>query len=280
MSDGATVRPRAEADTEVHLADGKIIQGSDGPVGLVTINNPARRNALSLEMWEGLGQALRAHRDDPAIRVVVLTGAGDDAFASGADISQFDKVRHDAASSEEYARRSQEARDLLALYPKPTIAAIRGFCLGGGLLVAMLADMRIAADTSSFGIPAARLGIAYGWDGLRSLVSLVGPAWARLLMFTGMRIDGAEALRIGLVERIVPPAAVADTAMDLARTIAGNAPLAIDAAKQTIAQLLLDPEQREPSLAKRLGDACMNSEDFREGRRAFMEKRRPRFTGR
>ena len=275
MSNTATA-----AKEDVHLADGKIVQGADGPVGLVTINNPARRNALSLEMWEGLGLALRAHRDDPAIRVVVLTGAGNDAFASGADISQFEKTRHDAASSEQYARQSQEARELLASYPKPTIAAIRGFCLGGGLQVAMGADMRIAADTSSFGIPAARLGIAYGWDGLRNLVSLVGPAWARLLMFTGMRIDGAEALRIGLVERIVPAAEVAGTAMALARTMAENAPLAIDAAKQTIAQILLDPDQREPGLVKRLGDACMDSEDFREGRRAFMEKRRPRFTGR
>lgn len=262
------------------LAGGKIIQAADGPVGLITINHPARRNALSLEMWEGLGTALAALRDNPAIRVVILTGAGDAAFASGADISQFEAQRHDAASSEEYARRSGEARSLLADYPKPTIAAIRGFCLGGGLQVAMMADMRIAAETSSFGIPAARLGIAYGWDGLQALVSLVGPAWARLLMFTGMRIDGPEALRIGLVERIVPAAAVADTAMDLARTMAGNAPLAIHAAKQTIAQVMTDPGARDLDLVRQLGEQCMDSEDAREGRRAFMDKRQPQFIGR
>lgn len=262
------------------LADGKIIQGADGAVGTITINNPARRNALSLEMWEGLGTALAAHRDDAEIRVVVLTGAGDAAFASGADISQFEAYRHDAASSERYARRSSEARTLLGTYPKPTIAAIRGFCLGGGLQVAMMADMRIAAENSSFGIPAAKLGIAYGWDGLRALVSLVGPAWARLLMFTGIRIDAAEALRIGLVERVVPTAEVAETAMGLARTMAGNAPLAIEAAKQTIAQVLTDESVRDLDLVRRLGEQCMDSEDFREGRRAFMEKRQPRFTGR
>ena len=262
-----------------NLAGGKIIQASDGAVGFVTFNNPAKHNALSIEMWDGLAEALASHRDDPAIRAVVLTGAGDAAFASGADISQFDAQRYDAASSEAYSRRSAEARALLAGYPKPTIAAIRGFCLGGGLQIAMMADIRIAAETSRFGIPAARLGIAYGYDGLRTLVSLVGPAWARLLMFSGMRIDGAEAQRIGLVERLVPSGDVAGAALDLARTIADNAPLSIRASKVTIAQILSDPDDRDLALVARLGAECMDSADFREGRRAFMEKRRPRFAG-
>ena len=263
-----------------HLADGKIIKQSADGVGTITFNNPAKRNALSLDMWEGLAEALASFRDDEAIRAVVLTGAGDLAFASGADISQFEKERHDAAASEAYARRSNAARTSLATYPKPTIACIKGFCLGGGLLVAMLADFRIAADNSRFGIPAARLGIAYGYDGLRVLVSLVGPARARLLMFTGARIDAAEALQMGLIERVVPLSDVTAVALDLGRTIATNAPLAIRAAKVTIAELLEDPGRRDLALVHQVGVDCMDSEDFREGRRAFMEKRTPRFVGR
>ena len=266
--------------THLLLADGAIIQATDGPVGFVTFNNPAKHNAISLAMWDGLAEALAHHRDDPAIRAVVLTGAGQTAFASGADISQFDAERHDAASAEAYSRRSAEARALLGAFPKPTVAAIRGFCLGGGLQVAMMADIRIAADSSRFGIPAARLGIAYGYDGLRRLVSLVGPGWARMLMFGGMRIDGAEALRIGLVERLVAEEDVASAALDLARAIASNAPLAVHAAKVTIAEILKDPDVRDLALVARLGADCMDSEDFREGRRAFMEKRRPLFMGR
>jgi enoyl-CoA hydratase/carnithine racemase len=169
---------------------------------------------------------------------------------------------------------------LLADYPKPIIACIRGFCLGGGMQVAMLADIRIAAENSQFGIPAAKLGIAYGYDGLKNLVSLVGPSWARLLMYTGMRIDYAEALRIGLVDRVVPDGELWNATTDIARTISGNAPLAIQAAKTTIAQVLKDPDKRDIDAIKQAGIACMDSEDFREGRRAFMEKRKPQFKGR
>src|SRR2546423_8330924 len=160
-----------------------------------------------------------------------MVGAGNKAFVSGSDISQFEKTRHNAEASEEYSKRSAAQRALLADYPKPTIACIRGFCLGGGMLVAMLADIRIAADNSQFGIPAAKLGIAYGYDGLKHLVSLVGPSWARLIMYTGMRIHAAEAVRIGLVDRRVPDPGFWDATMEIARTISGNAPLAIKAAE-------------------------------------------------
>lgn len=261
-------------------AGGKILQSITDGVGVITFNNPEKRNAMSLDMWQGLGLALVELRDDPEVRVVILVGAGDKAFVSGADISQFEKTRHNAAASEEYAKRSAAERALLADYPKPTIACIRGFCLGGGMQVAMLADIRIAAENSQFGIPAAKLGIAYGFDGLRNLVSLVGPSWARLLMYTGMRIDSAEAVRIGLVDRVVPDTELWDATMDIARTISGNAPLAIQAAKITIAQVLKDPDKRDMDAVKRIGLACMDSEDFREGRRAFMEKRKPQFKGR
>ena len=265
---------------QTSYADGKILQEIVEGVGIITFNNPEKRNAMSLQMWQGFGEALTALRDDDGVRVVVLRGAGDKAFVSGADISQFEKERHNAEASEEYSRRSAAQRALFADYPKPTIACIRGFCLGGGMLVAMLSDIRIAADNSQFGIPAARLGIAYGYDGLRHLVSLVGPSWARLLMYTGMRINSAEALRIGLVERVLPDAELWDATMDIARTISGNAPLAIRAAKLTIAAVLKDAGDRDMEAIKSIGAACMDSEDFREGRRAFMEKRKPQFRGR
>jgi enoyl-CoA hydratase len=266
--------------SEKSHADGKILQSVTDGVGVVTFNNPEKRNAMSLDMWEGLGQALIELRDNPAVRVVILTGAGDKAFMSGADISQFEKRRHNAQASEEYSRKSDAQRALLANYPKPTIACIRGFCLGGGMQVAMMSDIRLASDNSQFGIPAAKLGIAYGYDGLKHLVSLVGPSWARLLMYTGMRIDSAEALRIGLVDRVLPGSDLWNATTEIARTISANAPLAIQAAKFTIAQVLKDPDKRDMDAIKAIGTACMDSEDFREGRQAFMEKRKPSFKGR
>jgi enoyl-CoA hydratase len=265
---------------EKSFADGTILMSAAEGVGVVTFNNPAKRNAMSIEMWDGLGSALIELRDDPDIRVVIMTGAGDKAFMSGADISQFEKNRHNAQASEEYGKRSDAQRALLADYPKPTIACIRGFCLGGGMQIAMLADIRMAAENSQFGIPAVKLGIAYGYEGLNHLVSLVGPSWARLLLYTGMRIDSAEALRIGLVDRVVSDAELWNATTEIARTISGNAPLAVQAAKITIAQVLKDPDQRDMAAIKAIGTACMDSEDFREGRRAFMDKRKPRFTGR
>ncbi len=261
-------------------ADGKILQSVTEGVGVVTFNNPEKRNAMSLDMWEGLGHALIELRDDAEVRVVILTGAGGKAFMSGADISQFEKTRHNAQASEEYSKRSAAQRALRADYPKPTIACIRGFCLGGGMQVAMMSDIRFASEHSQFGIPAAKLGIAYGYDGLKHLVSLVGPSWARLLMYTGMRIDSAEALRIGLVDRVLPDAELWNATLETARTIAGNAPLAIKAAKITIAQVLKDESHRDMDAVKAIGTACMDSEDFREGRQAFMEKRKPQFKGR
>src|SRR5271169_1491397 len=266
--------------TQKSFADGKILKSLAEGVGVITFNNPEKRNAMSLDMWEGLGSALTELRDDPDVRVVVMTGAGDKAFMSGADISQFEKNRHNAQASEEYGKRSDAQRALLANYPKPTIACIRGFCLGGGMQVAMLADIRIASENSQFGIPAAKLGIAYGFDGLKHLVSLVGPSWARLLLYTGMRIDSAEAQRIGLVDRVVADAELWNATFEIARTISENAPLAIKAAKITVAQVLKDKDDRDMAAIKAIGTACMDSEDFREGRQAFIEKRKPKFKGR
>ncbi|MBV9533532.1 MAG: enoyl-CoA hydratase/isomerase family protein [Bradyrhizobium sp.] len=270
-------KPRTRRKT---YADGKILREATDGVGVITLNNPEKHNAMSLEMWEGLGHALLDLRDDADARVAILVGAGEKAFVSGADISQFEKVRHNAQASEEYSRRSAAQRALLADYPIPTIACIRGFCLGGGMLVAMLCDIRIAAENSEFGIPAAKLGIAYGYDGLKHLVSLVGPSQARLLMYTGMRIDSAEALRIGLIDRVLPETEFWNATMEIARVISCNAPLAIKAAKITIAQVLKDAAERDVEAVRNVGTACMESEDYREGRQAFMEKRKPQFRGR
>jgi enoyl-CoA hydratase len=261
-------------------ADGKILLSIDDGIGLITFNNPEKRNAMSIEMWQGLVSALVELREDPDVRVVIMAGAGDRAFVSGADVSQFEQTLHSAEASEEYSRRSAGQGAILAEYPKPTIACIRGFCLGGGLQVALLADIRIAGDSSEFGFPAAKLGLAYRFNDLNRLVSLVGPSWAKLLMYTGMRIDSAEALRIGIIDRVVPDADLWDATTEIARTISGNAPLAIEAAKITITQVLKDPGMRDMDAIKEIAAACMDSDDFREGRQAFMEKRKPHFTGR
>jgi enoyl-CoA hydratase len=171
------------------------------------------------------------------------------------------------------------ARALLGNCSKPTIASIRGFCLGGGLQIAMLADIRIASESSQFGIPAAKLGVAYGYEGLQHLVSLVGPSQARLLMFTGMRIHSPEALKMGLIDRVTADSDLQGRTLELAQTIANNAPLAVAAAKITIAEILKDASNRDMEAVKQIGTRCADSEDFREGRRAFMEKRKPVFRG-
>jgi enoyl-CoA hydratase len=188
------------------FAGSKILQDTRDGVGTITFDNPAKHNAMSLDMWAALGDAIDGLAADPDVRVIILTGAGEKAFISGADISQFEELRHNAEATEQYTLRSAVARKALDDCQKPTIACINGFCIGGGLLVAMLADIRVAAEGSQFGIPAAKLGVAYGYQGLERLVSLVGPSRARLLMYTGMRIDAGEALRIGLVDQIAGPA--------------------------------------------------------------------------
>ncbi len=260
----------------MQFADGKMLAEVDTGVGLVTFNQPAKRNAMSVEMWDGLDRILAQFEADEAVRVVVLTGAGPHAFVSGADISQFGEKRGDAEAQREYDRLTSAGRARLAGFAKPVIARIRGFCLGGGLGIAMQADLRIAAADSRFGIPAARLGIAYGFDMTRQLVSLVGPAHARMLLYSGDRIDGAEAARIGLVNQVVEDEELNERVVDLARTLADNAPLSLRAAKLTVAACLGGDREA----AQRAGAKCFDSNDYREGRTAFMEKRTPRFTGR
>jgi enoyl-CoA hydratase len=263
----------------MQYAEGKMLAEVDDGVGLVTFNQPAKRNAMSVDMWGGLAEILNDWREDRSVRVVVMTGAGAKAFVSGADISQFEQHRSNDDARREYDNLTKGGRDALAAFDKPMIARIRGYCLGGGLAIAMKADLRIAAVDSEFGIPAARLGIAYGFESVRELVSLVGPAHARMILYTGQRIDAREAERIGLVNRVVPDEDLSDTVVDIARTIADNAPLSVHASRITVDQVLRDKDDRDIDAIERASQACFDSQDYREGRTAFMEKRAPRFRG-
>ena len=263
----------------MEFADGKILASTEGGVGRVVFNQPEKRNAMSVDMWTGMAQALDLFAEDPAVRCVVLQGAGDKAFVSGADISQFEKNRADASAQQEYDRLTGAGRARLAAFRKPVVAQIRGFCMGGGLGIAMSADIRIASEDSQFGIPAARLGIAYGFDMVRALVDLVGPAHAHMILMTGDRFDAREAERVGLVNRVVPVAELEATVARLAATMAANAPLSLTTNKMTVKSVLKDPEDRDMGAIRAAMAACFDSADYREGRRAFLEKRKPAFTG-
>ncbi len=258
----------------------KILSRIKDGVAWLTINNPERRNAISLEMWERIGELAAIYDADDAVRVVVLTGAGDKAFASGADISQFEESRSNAEASERYTEMSAGAREQIGNLRKPVIAMIRGFCLGGGIALALKADLRIASTDAQFGIPAAKLGLAYGFDGLRALTNLVGPSIAKEFLFTARRFSAPEALRFGLVNRVTEASELESVVQDAARMIAENAPLTIQSAKLTINEILKDPNARDMAALDDLKRVCMDSQDYAEGRRAFMEKLKPVFFGR
>jgi enoyl-CoA hydratase/carnithine racemase len=264
----------------MEYADGKMLADVEAGIGMVTFNQPEKRNAISVRMWIGLAEILERFAADPAVKVVVLTGAGSKAFVSGADISQFDQLRGDADAQQEYDRMTSAGRAALAGFAKPMIAEIRGFCLGGGLNIAMQADIRIAAQGAQFGAPAAKIGNVYGLEMARKLVSLIGPAQARLLLYTGDRIDAEEAARIGLVNRVVAEDMLAETVKGIARMIAGAAPLSVFAHKVVINEAVRDAGERDVQALQTALKACLDSEDYREGRTAFMEKRPPRFVGR
>ncbi len=263
----------------MELQTEKMIASKENGIGWMTFNNPARRNATSLEMWQAIEIILSDFEADDSVRVVVMQGAGDKAFVSGADISEFKEKRNNAEAAAEYTRISESARSKLANFPKPLIAMIRGYCLGGGLATAMCADMRFATEDAQFGVPAARLGIAYGFEGLRKLVSLVGPAMANEIMFTARRLNAEEAASAGLINRVIPAAELEDTVSKLALTIGRNAPLSINASKVTIKEILKDADDRDMGRLEQITKTCFDSADYKEGREAFMEKREPVFTG-
>jgi enoyl-CoA hydratase/carnithine racemase len=266
--------------TALELPTEKILARKAGGIGWLTFNQPERRNAISLVMWDAVAHAAEDFANDPEVRVVVMSSAGGKAFASGADISEFEKARTDAAAEKAYAQRSHRARDLLASLEVPLIAMIQGYCIGGGLATALQADLRIASPDSRFGIPAARLGVSYGYNSLMQLTALVGPAMAKEIMFLGRQYTAAQALAMHLVNQVVEPDELLATVEQIAAEIVRNAPLSIRASKIAIDQIAGDPERRDPALVEAADRTCFDSADYKEGRRAFMEKRPPQFHGR
>ncbi|MFC1858686.1 enoyl-CoA hydratase [Thermodesulfobacteriota bacterium] len=257
----------------------KMLANKESGIGWITFNNPAKRNAVSQEMWQALSMILEDFRADDDIRVVILKGAGDKAFISGADISEFESMRRSAAQSEEYTKIAESARKMLYDLEKPLLAMIQGYCVGGGLATALSADVRIATDDSKFGIPAAKLGLGYAYGGIAALADLVGPSHALDILLSGRLLDADEALRMGLVNRIVTRDDLEKTVRDYAAIIVANAPMTLKAVKASIKEYLKDAEKQDLNRISRMVKACFDSDDYTEGRRAFMEKRQPIFTG-
>jgi enoyl-CoA hydratase/carnithine racemase len=276
--------PQNPEQSTIETGTNKLLVDVAGHVATLTFNNPAKHNALSIDMRAALPPVLDALNDDGDVRVIVVTGAGDKAFASGADISEFGEQRTSPEARAEYDRAQAAVADAWASVGKPVIAMIRGYCMGGGLLTAMQADIRIASQDSQFGIPAARLGLGYGFGGVTTLMNLVGPAYTAEILYSARRFDAAEALRMGLVNRVVPTDSLRETVRELADTIARNAPLTVTAAKSAIRAATQPDGQRDLAQLKEQVqaqvEACFRSADYLEGQRAFAEKRPPQFTGR
>jgi len=263
--------------SETHTT--KMLSRKEGGVGYMIFNNPERHNAMSLDMWDATRRILDDFEHDKDVRVVVLTGAGGKAFVSGADISEFEKLRSSQELIDKYNAVSDKAFTGINDFPKPTISMIRGYCIGGGLGLALCTDMRICSDNSKFGVPAAKLGLGYGYTGVKRLVDLVGPSFAKEIFFTARQFDAQEAAGMGLVNRVVPSAELETYVKSYADTISGNAPLTIHAVKMTVAESVIEDRDRNIKRADDLVAGCYASNDYKEGRKAFMEKRKPVFTG-
>jgi enoyl-CoA hydratase/carnithine racemase len=270
MSGPATV---LDLPTDLVLA-----RKQDG-IGWVTLNNAAKRNAISMAMWEAMAAAFADFTADPLVRLVVMQGAGGRSFAAGADIGEMERMGAEGRAAE-YTARNAAARAVMDRLDKPLIAMIRGYCMGGGLALALRTDLRIASTDSVFGVPAAKLGIAYATADMERLTALVGPAFAKEMMFTGDNVGAEVALARGLVNRVVAPEALEAEVAALAARIAVNAPLSLRASKFTIDQVTGNPARRDDAGIAEIRRICAESADLREGQRAFREKRPPVFTGR
>ena len=257
----------------------KMLARKEGGVGILTFNNPERHNAVSLEMWETTKRILDGFAADDDIRVVVLTGAGGKAFVSGADISKFASERATLEASRAYNVKSDAAYASVADFPKPTIAMIKGYCIGGGVGLAVCCDLRICSDNSRFAVPAAKLGLGYGYSGLKRLVDIVGASFAKEIFYTARQFDAQEAYAMGLVNRVVPAGELEAYVKSITDMICANAPLTIKAVKFTVGEMLKDESKRNLARSVELVEQCFASRDYTEGRTAFMEKRKPVFTG-
>jgi enoyl-CoA hydratase len=264
---------------ELQTGTVKLIARKENGIGWIVFNNPEKRNALSRDMYLGLASVMESYARDPDVRVVILQGAGDKAFISGADISQFEKNRSTIEGVRESDEISERANKALRECPKPTIAMIRGYCMGGGLSVAIACDLRIASEDSRFGVPAAKLSVGYRYSGVKRLVGLVGPSFTAEIFYTGRQFSAQEAKDMGLVNRVVPVAELEQYVADYAKTLVNNAPLTLAAVKYSLIEIMKDESERDVELCTRAVEACFMSEDYVEGRRAFMEKRKPVFKG-
>ncbi|HEY7798610.1 MAG TPA: enoyl-CoA hydratase [Hyphomonadaceae bacterium] len=260
----------------MEFAGGRLIAAAEGPIGWLTFNQPERLNAVRLDMWQALPEAVASLVSDPGVRAIAVRGAGDKAFISGADIAEFEQVRHSADANHIFTSAVTAATASLAEAPKPVIAMINGFCVGGGIVISSACDIRICSAGSRFGVPAARLGLAYELDNLARLQSIVGKGVTMEMLATARHFTSEEALQIGYVNRIVPAQHLEETVREMVAMIANTAPLTFAAAKLA-SRAAADPSFR--IMAQQAIDACFNSEDFKEGRAAFREKRQPRFTG-
>ena len=259
---------------------GKVYVERRDAVATLVLDHRERRNAISVSMWRELGLACASLRDDPEVRCVVLRGAGEEAFVSGADISEFGEARGSAEAERSYDEISGRGFGAVMNLEVPVIALIHGYCIGGGAALALACDLRYAADDASFAIPAARLGLGYAAAGIKGLIDVVGPADAKEIFFTARRYAADEALAMGLVNRVFPKLELDAAVSEIADRIAGNAPLTLRAVKRAVRDLSLEPQQRRPADVHAAVAACFESEDYREGVRAFLEKRTPRFRGR
>jgi enoyl-CoA hydratase len=257
----------------------KLLSRKEAGVGFVIFNNPERHNAVSLEMWEATTGALATFAEDDEVRVVVLTGAGGKAFVSGADISKFASERASLEATRAYDVKTAAAFNSIYEFPKPTIAMIRGYCIGGGVGLASCCDLRICSDNSRFAVPAAKLGLGYAYAGLKRLVDIVGQSFAKEIFYTARQFDAQEAYAMGLVNRVVPQADLEAYVRSITDMICANAPLTIKAAKFAIGEILKDESKRDVARVDKMVEACFGSNDYVEGRSAFMEKRKPAFTG-
>ena len=257
----------------------KMLSRVEEGVGYITFNNPEKHNAVSIEMWDALEKILAEFSSSKEIRVIVLNGAGGKSFVSGADISKFDKERSSKEAVLSYNKRTQKVYELLETFPKPTIAMIDGYCIGGGLNLAVCCDIRICSEKSKFAMPAAKLSLGYPFSSIKRLFDVMGPGMAKHFMFTAEKISASEALACGLVQKLVSAENIETYVRDYALTISRNAPLTIKAMKQIGIEILKNPDERDLLLCEQLASACFDSEDYKEGRKAFMEKRKPNFKG-
>jgi len=257
----------------------RIVAEKQGPVGWLTFNNPARRNAISIDMWEAIPKVLDRFEQDPEVRAIVLKGEGDKAFVSGADVSQYEKQRSSVEGVQYYEEIAGRVAERLQNCDKVIVAMIRGYCLGAGVNIALCCDLRIAAEDAKLGIPAAKLGLGYRASSLKNLIDIVGPAYAREVLITGRHFSAAEAKTMGLVHRVAPVAELESLVLEYCATISENAPLTIRASKRIIRELLKSSAAFDAEACAALVKACFESQDYIEGRRAFMEKRKPVFQG-